>query len=422
MKSFKKYYHAVNFLESLLNLPIKNYLLDLGDRSYYLKRLGYLLKLLGDPQNDFKFIHITGTAGKGTVSNYLHEILTGAGSRVGSYFSPHPTTTIERVKVNQQYISPQELALLTNHLKPYLIKAALNSPYGQPSYFETLLALALLYFKKKKCEYVILEAGLGGTHDATNIISQTKLAIITNIDYDHTEILGASLKKIAQDKAGIIKSGSTFLTGETRPALLKIFQQRCRKVNANFLRITKKSDDVNKALAFFSARHLKIADKFISQGLIKANLPCRFEIIQKRPLVILDGAHNPAKLAYLRKKLANLKYRKLNIVYAQAADKNLKDSLKTIVPLADKLWLTRFLMPWRKTADLKTLYQLSKKIKPELTIIAETDPWQALKLTLAQTKPNDCLLITGSFFLAGELRKNWIKEEYILTHRTSFKT
>lgn len=422
MKSFIKYYQTVNFLESLLNLPIKNYLLDLADRSYYLKRLGYLLKLLNNPQNAFKLIHVTGTAGKGTVVNYLHEILNSAGIRAGSYFSPHPTTTIERIKVGKQYISPQEMTKLTDYLKPYLIKAALASPYGQPSYFETLLALAFLYFKKKNCYWVILEAGLGGTHDATNIINKTELAIITNIDYDHTEILGSSLKKISLDKAGIIKRNSAFLTAETRPALLKIFKQRCQKTGGKFLNAIEKSDDANKALAQAAARYLKIPEKFITQGIGRAKLPCRLEIVQKKPLVILDGAHNPAKLAYLKKKLKKLKYRKLKIIYAQAADKDLDHSLKMILPLADKLWLTRFLMPWRKSADLKTLYALSKKIKPGLKIDVTADPWQALNQALKQTQASDCLLITGSFFLTGELRKHWVSEQEILRRRSSFKT
>ncbi len=418
-KTIIKYHQAVAFLESLINLPIKDYLLDLNDRSYYLDRLRYLLKLLKNPHYGFKFIHITGTAGKGTVANYLHEILRLSGKKVGTYFSPHTTTSIERIKVNDLYISPNNFAKLTDYLKPALSQCALKSPYGHPSYFETFLALAFLYFKQKRCEYVILETGLGGTHDATNVIKKTKLALITNINYDHTEVLGKTLTAIARNKAGIIKKGSIFLTTERRPALLKIFQKRCQKFGAPYQPI-KNLLDQNQELAKVAARSLGIKEKFIERGLKKAMLPCRFEIIQKQPLIILDGSHNPAKLKYLGQNLKRLKYHKLYLLLGLAADKDLKNSLKQIVPLANKVFLTRFLMPFRKTADLKTLYNLAKKIKPKLNITVHLDPWQALDKALNQIKANDCLLITGSFFLAGELRQKWISEDYILKQRKSF--
>ena len=418
---FKKYRQAVRFLESIMNLPIKDYLLDLNQRSYYIDRLDYFLNLLGRPQNDLKFIQIAGTAGKGSTVNNLHEILTAAGYTVGSYFSPHPTTALERIKVRRRYISTQDFCRLTDYLKPFLNKISAQSPFGHPSYFETFLALALLYFKETKCDYVILEAGLGGTHDATNVVPNTKLSLITNIGYDHTEVLGKTLIKIAKDKAGIIKPESVFMTTETKPALLKIFKQRCRQVGAKYLLVQSPDQDPNKTLAWIAAKQLGVKEKYIDQGLAQAKLPCRFEIMQKKPLVIIDGAHNPDKLKYLAQKIKSLNCPKLHLLVGMARDKDIVSSLKSIVSLADTLILTRFLMPYRKTADLNEMKNIALRIKPRLKIKMLTDPAAALRTALSWAKPDEAVVIAGSFFLAGELRQRWISEDYILKHRTSFK-
>ena len=444
---FTKYYQAVRFLESLLNLPIKDYLLDRFDRSFYIERLRWLLKILGDPHKNFKFIHITGTAGKGTTANTLHEILTAAGSprsrssprwragaagsprfgeaggeagkRVGSYFSPHPTTAIERIKVNRRLVAPAELVALVEKLKPFLKEAILKSPYGHPSYFETFLALAFLYFKQKKCEYVILEAGLGGRHDATNVIAQPLLCAITNINHDHLEVLGKSLKKIALDKAGIIKKGSVFLTTESRSSILKLFKKECQRLKVPFVPVAPEPNP-NLALAKALAQKLGLSRQAIDLGVRRAKLPCRFEIMQKRPLVIIDGSHNPAKIKFLTERLKEVSFKKLVAIVGLAGDKDFKKSLPHLIPLCDQLIFTRFLMPYRKTADLEKMAAFSRTIRPNTKPLIFLDPYQALKAGLKLARPQDCLLICGSFFLAGELRTHWIKEEQILRKRSSF--
>jgi len=412
-----KYQKAVAFLESLLNLPITDYNQKIGDRSLYLARLGWFLNILNNPQNNFKFIHITGTAGKGSTVHYLHEILLAAGKKVGSYYSPHPTTDIERIRVNALYIDPDELTFLTEQLKPALTKAATESPFGIPSYFETFLALAFLYFKKQKCEYVILEAGLGGTHDATNIIKNPLLCAITNINYDHQEVLGKTLTKIATDKAGIIKKGCIFFTNEQRKPLLKIFTEKCKKLQVPMILV--KAEKPNQALAKAMAEKLNINPKYIIKGLTKNRFSCRFEIIQENPKIIIDGSHNPIKLNFLANRIKTLKGKKI-IIFGLAADKNLIDSLKKIVPLADVFLITRFLMTHRKSTNLKTIKKEILKIKPKLKNQIFIDPNEALTYALKIATPADNIIITGSFFLAGHLRKHWISEEKILTKRQSF--
>ncbi|MFH1956238.1 MAG: Mur ligase family protein, partial [Patescibacteria group bacterium] len=206
---------------------------------FYLKRTEQLIKKLKINLNQFKFIHIAGTSGKGTVTAMVHQILHQAGYKIGSFYSPHPTTSIERIRVGVDYISPSDFVKILDKIKPVLEEMYSENRRGakfwntrfsgscvptiMPSYFEIFFALALLYFKRKKCEYVILETGCGGEFDATNIIKKPLITAITNIGFDHTQLLGNTLQKIAKTKAGIIKPGSIFLTTEKIKAILKIF-------------------------------------------------------------------------------------------------------------------------------------------------------------------------------------------------------
>jgi len=168
-------------------------------------------------------------------------------------------------------------------------------------------------------------------------------------------------------------------------------------------------------LAQQAAIILKIKERFIAQGLKRAKLPCRFEIIQAKPLTILDGAHNPVKMSMVAKNLSRLKYQKLILLLGMAANKDHQKTLSAIAPLADQIILTRFLNPNRKTADLRKLQQICAKYKIPVKVFL--DPWQALAFGQKIQQAGDCLLITGSFFLTGELRTNWVTENEILNKR-----
>lgn len=225
----------MSFLQGLNNLPLDgDYLVDKHHADRYIKRMRYFLNLIGNPDKGMKLIHIAGTSGKGTVTNMVHEILLASGKNVGSFTSPFVTTPIEQIKVGDAYISPDEFADIVEYLKPFIDVAYTEGPYGSPSYFEIFFSIALVYFQRKKCDWVVLEVGLGGRYDATNVIERPSVTAITNIDYDHTELLGKTLRKIASDKAGIIKSGSAFFTTEQRPALLKIFSSICDEKRVAF--------------------------------------------------------------------------------------------------------------------------------------------------------------------------------------------
>ena len=424
--NYQKYYRSVNFLESLNNLP-NGY--KKANPLISVFKMKQFLKLIGNPEKKLKFIHITGTAGKGSTVNLIHNILFKAGYKVGSFYSPHITTTIERIRIGNRSISPDEFINLTDYLKPYLSKFITLSNYGPLNYFETLFALALLAFQKAKCDYVILEAFVGGLTDTTNIIPSPKIAIITNINKDHEELLGDSLLKIAKNKVGIIKPGCIFITTEKRKKFIRLFKKVCRQKHAKFQSLLgqelvkkynlKNSNLDNALLAITATKILKISDKNIIAGLKLPPLPCRFEIIQKHPTVILDGSHNPTKINSLISKLTSKSF---NLVFACASDKDATGMLKQLLPYTNNIYLTRFLMPFRKVYDLKKLQQIAKRIKPKIKTQLFINPNQAFEMALKETKKNEILLVTGSFFLCGDLRKKWISEEYILQHQKSFKT
>ncbi len=426
MNSFERYHKAISFLEGLNNLPLQgDYMIDKHHADIYIKRMRYFLEPLGNPDKNIKFIHIAGTSGKGTVTNMVHEILYSAGKNVGSFTSPSITTSIEKIKVADKYIAPDELAEIVEYLKPYIDKAYIEGLYGRPSYFEIFLAIALIYFKQQKCEWVVLEVGLGGRFDATNVIEKPVITAITNIDYDHTEILGKTLKKIANDKAGIIKPGSEFFTTEQRSALHNLFKDISKKQNAGFHKLSNQEDykKRNQALATAITKHLGVAEKHIEAGIKNSKLICRFEIIQKNPMVVLDGAHNRSKIETTIDNLNQLTFKKLFIIIGIADNKDHVSILEQIIPEADHIFFTRFQNKNRKCAHPKELFLKSKKyINKKKSVRTELylDPEQALDKALKIATAHDLILVAGSFFLAGELRKRWVSEEWILKQGRGF--
>ncbi len=424
MNNFERYDDAINFLEGLSNLPLKgDYMVKHGHSGVYLKRMRYFLNLIGNPDRGIQYIHITGTAGKGTVTNMVHEILNVSGKKVGSFTSPFVSASIEKIKVNDTYIAPRALADIVAYLKPFIDKAYLEGPYGRPSYFEIFLAIAFMYFKQQKCEWAVLEVGLGGRYDATNVIEKALVTAITTIDYDHTQILGKTLKEIAYDKAGIIKTGSVFFTAEQRPPLIKIFSEICTEKNVILNQIPPQTNyqEYNKALASAIAERVGIAAPCIKKGIARARLPCRFELVQRKPYVVLDGAHNRSKIRSTIVNLKSVKFNKLNLIIGMAENKDETSILKEIIHLADSVYVTRFQVKDRKCAHPNVLRDRSRKyLKRTAHIETFLDPCHALREALSKAKEDDLVLVVGSFFLAGEMRKKWFPEKLILSKRKSF--
>ncbi|MDD4902360.1 MAG: Mur ligase family protein [Patescibacteria group bacterium] len=473
-----KFIAAKKFLESLVNIPgpisflAKNRGRRRKDkRRFFIKRLRFLLKLLGNPDRNLRFIHLTGTSGKTSTTLLVSSILAAAGFKVGAFVSPHLSSVTERIHLGNKLISARELLEIIERLKPFLSHCAAISPYGCPSFFETMLAAALVYFKNNKCDYVVLEAGIGGSFDATNAIKKSAVQIITNVGLDHTDVLGKTREKIARDKAGIIKPGGKFFTAERDPRICRIFQNICRTKKVPFRRIngdykiiandlsgvefeyegekfkTKlvgEHQAANAVLAFAAVKKIVGADlRAFKKGIAAVFVPCRLEEmpafakaavdkpafakaaagearqgkkISRQAKVILDGAHNVDKMKTTAEFISKFFYRKLHLVIGLSKNKDAEGILREIVPLADRIYLTRFLHENRKTQFLGKMSQISRKLsKKKISVFV--DPHEALAAAKRSAAKDDLILVTGSFFLAGELRGEWFPEEYILEKR-----
>jgi dihydrofolate synthase/folylpolyglutamate synthase len=411
----------VNYIESLSNLPLDgDFMANNGNPEIYIKRMKYFLELLGRPDQGFKYIHITGTSGKGSVTNMIHCCLNASGKKVGSFVSPSVVTTIDKILVNDKFMSPDDFADIVEWIKPALDESYARGPYGRPSYFEIIFAISLLYFKKMKCEWVVLEVGLGGRFDATNVINNPVVTGITNIGYDHTEILGNTLPLIANDKAGIIKRGSEFFTTESRPDLLSIFDGICKKYKVTMRSINTGSDYRinNIALVKSICQFIGLTKKNITTGIKRSKLMCRFEMIQKNPIVILDGAHNESKVATTLYNLNKLHFDKLFLIIGISENKDHYSILRQVIPAADIILFTRFENRDRKCAHPTKLFAKSKEfMKTGAQSNIYLDPKMALAWARKKASKNDAILVVGSFFLAGELREVWIPEDVVLRSR-----
>ncbi len=419
------YQSTLDYINQVSNISFrKNFGHLKRDSQFFLDRISFFLKLLDNPEYGFKFIHVTGTAGKGSVSSMVHDMLVSSGEKVGLFTSPYTTSAIENIKVDNLYISPTDFISIVESLKLFIEKAE-KSSYGRPSSFELFFAIALIYFKQQKCKWVVLEVGLGGRFDATNTIPSSIISVITTIDYDHTEILGKTLKEIATDKAGIIKEKSIFISAEQRPHLKQIFKRIADEKKTVYYFIPKQKSyiEYNRSLVHKIGEILKIEKDIVEKGISMTKMPCRFEIMQKSPLVILDGAHNRSKIKTTIDNLKQLSFKKLILIIALAeTNKDTLAVLTPLIPLVDSIILTSLQAAERKSIHpnvlLKKVNQLKrKKVKVHIYL----DHKEAYLKAEHESSLEDCILVSGSFFLAGELRKKWYSESWILKNRKSFK-
>lgn len=294
-----------------------------------LERMDTLLERLGDPQKHLRFIHVAGTNGKGSVCAVTAQILQCAGYRTGLFTSPVISDYREQFQVDGEMIPQEAFARLAD-----TVKQACDHMDDPPSEFEKAVALAFLYFVETNCDLVVLEVGLGGADDATNVIDTPEVAAIVNIDYDHMGFLGNTLEQIAQKKSGIIKEGAVVVTADQQDVVMDVLERRCREMHATLIRTSAKNvriiektldgqrfiydgnyDDgmdagghtlsllgdhqcANAAVVLEIIRCLQmkgwhISDSAVRKGMKTVRWPGRFEVLSKDPLIIVDGAHNP---------------------------------------------------------------------------------------------------------------------------------
>lgn len=394
-----------------------------------LSRTQELLRRLGDPQKTLKFIHIAGTNGKGSTAAMLDSILRAAGYRSGLYTSPFITCFNERMQVNGEMISDEELAEITEQVKPHAEAMA-----DHPTEFELVTAIAMVYFARHACDIVVLEVGLGGELDSTNVIDTPEAAVICNIGYDHMEVLGDTLEKIASAKAGIIKGGDAVIY-RCADSVEAVFADRCKATGAvlhradfDGLHLVRSSFEgqifdcgARKALELpllgqhqlrnaavvlatvdvLTKKGWKISEAQLRTGLKTVSWPGRFELLRKDPVFIVDGGHNPQCIEALAKNIADyLPNMEITGLTGVMADKDYADMYRIVAP-----YITRFVtvtpgnpraLPAEKLAEALARYE-----KP---VTACATVAEGVRTAIAQTAPTGAVVAFGSLYMVGDIR------------------
>ncbi|GEM_PF-3251389 len=455
---FHEYQQHIRYLESLIDTQSTEKQLDQHKNAFQThvggsipcwtesqQRMRHLLRSFDHPERAFKIIHLAGTSGKGSTATMIHSILNEFGITTGLYLSPHPTTTLERVKIGSQYVAVETFIDVIHQIR----KKTNDWPReSQPRYLEFLLLTALLCFRQTQCEYVVLETSLGGTNDITNVCPSL-IQIITNIGYDHRGQLGHTLQEIAQHKIGIIKHGGYVFTAEKKTEIIALIKEKCHRNGAvlvmlnespiintrNFhgssfqykghqynLHVPGEKQIENSLLALEVARFLGVPESIRVTGLENVKLPCRLETVQTSPQVILDAAHNRDEILQLTHLLNTTPPWKIHLIFASVMSLNTKEMLQEIVPMSQHLYLTRFDNKFKKCYSPQYLLKIAKSyIKPHTRLQTSENASVLLKNLLRSIKDDEIIVATGSYFLTGSLRQHWYQEEKIVNQRTSFQ-
>ena len=396
------YTEAIDWLE---NIPIS---FDSNYDGYELKlvNIAKFLEQLGNPQNDLSLIHVGGTNGKGSTCHIISSILQEHGFNVGLFSSPHMYDFRERIKINSNYIDKDFILEFINHNKNYITKNNL-------SFFETSFSIALCYFKKIKPEYVIIEVGLGGRLDATNIINPL-ISVITNISYDHTEILGNTLQKIATEKAGIFKKNSKIIIGERNSAVDEIFIKKAEEISSKITFVSDYNDqkeysnvnylNTNIKTAIYTCKALNlenIDNNSIMSGISNINKNCyligRWSSISENPKVIFDAAHNLAGFKIISSQLKKVTYNKLHVILGFVKGKNIKELIAEL-PAASNVYYTSLKMERGMTQN-----EIRRNVGGN--IIFDDNTKRLIEVVKMDCTDKDLILITGSNFIAKNIHE-----------------
>lgn len=418
------YEESLTYIHSLLRFGMKP----------GLARIEALLKRMGNPQRTLRFVHVAGTNGKGSVCAMLSEILQCAGYKTGLTISPYITDFCERMQINSTPISHEELARQVERLKPLMEEI---SREGEPvTEFEAVTALAFRWFSEQGCDVVVLETGLGGRFDATNVIETPLCSVITSIGLDHTDILGNTYRQIAFEKCGIIKPDGITVSypQQEEDALAEIMRMAAlrrntlRMGNAGALevnRMTVEGSDVvygrlplhiplvgvhqhdNAITAVEAAWALRsaglaIEDIHIQKGIAKTKWPARLEMLSKKPLVLLDGAHNPDGMRALVQTLKEvLTGRRIVAVMGMLRDKAYKEAAAVLAPLLEKAVCVTVDNPRALSGEALAEELRTHSVQTQAAKTLE----EAISLAFEDVGEDDVLLVCGSLYLAGPARR-----------------
>lgn len=418
-KQAMEYIHDVNKFGSKLGLD----------------RIRDLLEQMENPQNKLKFIHVGGTNGKGSTVSFISSILKEAGYKVGIYTSPCIHRFSERIKINNTEISEKDIARIISSIKPK-IDFLINNGTEALTEFEIVTAMAFQYFYEQNCDFVVLEVGLGGRLDSTNIIDSSEVSVITTINYDHMDVLGDTLPKIANEKAGIIKDNGSVVLYPQEKAVEEVFDKICRKHNAklhkvDFSTLKILNSDISvqkfnfenyeslkisllgihqvqnaivaiKTIEILNSKGYDVSEQALRDGLEKAKWPGRLEIVNKKPLFLIDGAHNIEGVKTLANNLKNLfPNKKITFIAGVLKDKDYKSMMEVIIPVAE-----RFITVEPNNSRALSSKELEKYLKEQgIKAIDGGKVKEAVELALKSISDEEVICAFGSLYYIGEVRE-----------------
>lgn len=414
------------------------------EKLYNLKGSGpdmeHLLSKLNEPHHKLKVILVGGTNGKGSTCAFISHILHEAGYRVGLFTSPHLIRPEERLRINQKMISPQEMCTQFELVWDALVELYGSDAQSKARFFHCLTAMALNYFYEKAVDVAVLEVGVGGRRDAT-AVAKPLISVITNVELDHIEKLGSTIEKIAYEKAGIVPPDGILITAEEKERALGILAQECRSKRAKCVRVPtdeieligsdlggqifswRDRDDLkisllgafqlmNAVTALEAVDALKplgfsVSERALREGLRKTRWPGRLEVIQREPLIILDGAKNPAGMRALKESLLVGKfasYKGLILILGISTRKDMAGMIKEIVPMADVVIITQ---AQYRGEDPRTIAREVQRYTQRYQVVSSVR--EAIERALEIADRHDLILVTGSLFLVGEAKETFAR-------------
>mgnify|MGYP000710486613 CR=1 FL=1 len=435
MEPDSRYQQAIDYLASYTDYEVVPRLAH-NAANYDLRRVEELLSRLGNPHLKARSVHIAGTNGKGSVAAMIASVLTASGYTTGLYTSPHLHTWRERIRVDGELISESELTALVEKLKPEVEVVNQKATYGRLTTFELLTTLAFAHFAAKGADFQVLEVGMGGKFDATNVINP-EVGVITSISFDHTDVLGNSLAEITAEKAGIIKAGSAVVTSPQLDAAAWVIEETCLSCGAQLIKVGNDvtwqglgfSDDQQRlrvdgrlnsyelsipllgqhqlgnaatavaTLEVLVEKGFNISQNSIVNGLAQVTWPGRLQIISHHPLIVVDGAHNPDAARRLRESLEQyFNFDRAILVIGASDDKDIAGIVSELAPISDKAIATRSHHP-RTMAPAAIVAEFAKYgVKTQVA----ADVSSALSEALALAGKRDLICIAGSLFVVAE--------------------
>ena len=391
-----------------------------------------LLDKIGNPHKKLKFVHIAGTNGKGSTTSYIADILSAKGYKVGKFISPYVHSFTERIQINNTEIPQSDLAKFTT-----IVADAIKKYNLTPTEFEVVTAIGLAYFEAQKCDFVVLEVGMGGRFDATNVIPAPEVSVITSISIDHTQYLGNTISEIAFEKCGIIKTGSNVVAyPDNHDDAFEVIKNTTFDKNVPLVVPDKNAIEIlsmdiygtkfiyngekyhinmlgghqvyNAVTAIEAVKLLGIEEEYIKKGLSSTKFKGRLDVIAKKPLIIEDGAHNISGITELKKAIQTyFKGKKIILVMAMLKDKEYQECIETISSVANVLIATEPDNPRKATAQ--EIEEVAKKFIK--STYAEPDVNRAIKLAKSISTNDDVICVCGSLYLLGEIDEKSLNKE-----------